>query len=262
VPETEPLVRYEPEDGIAVVTLNRPPVNALSRPLWLALLEALDKAGDDETIKCIILTASGDRVFSGGADINEFLGISQDEDARRERARFLTSAFTRVARAALPVICAINGTAVGGGVAITSLCDYRIAAEHALFGMPEIDRGTVAAGGSTFMRLGVPNGTIREMILTGRKLSAHEALAAHFVDKVVPADQLMPAAMELARQISSKARLALVLTKRSICDAELVTNNWLKAYEDSMELGIQLRGSKEGIEGARAFLEKRSASFT
>lgn len=247
-------IRYEAgDDGVAVVTLDRPPVNALSSAMYRTLGELADRIAADETVRVAILTASG-TVFSAGADIRELAGHSA-----ADRARFfeLTSATRRrVAAIPIPVIVAVNGAAAGAGVAYATLCDYRIAAEAAFFSMPEIDRGSVATGGINLMAVGVPPGALRFMLYTGRRVPAAEALAMHLVDEVVPADRLMATARERALAVAAKPRHALVAMKRAI---QQVSRNPLweeEVYVSTQRMTIGMIDRPETRQGLDGFLAK------
>jgi enoyl-CoA hydratase len=206
-------VRVEIESGIAVLTLDRPPVNALSAAAYASLGRAASQIAADETVRVAILTAAG-RMFCAGADVKELRAQTP-----AERAAFfeLTSDTRRkVAGIPIPVIAALNGPAVGAGVAYASYCDYRIAADDAFLAMPEIDLGSVAAGGVALMAIGVPPGALRYLLYAARRIPAAEAATIHLVDEVVPADRLMTVARERASAIAAKPRSALVAMKRAI----------------------------------------------
>jgi enoyl-CoA hydratase len=252
------LVRYEANDGIAVVTLDRPPVNAFSTGLWEALSAALQRLGADETIRVGILTARGPKAFSAGADVHELAGLSAA--SRGERTEFVLAAMRAVAEVPVPLIAAVNGPAIGGALNLVTLCDLRIAATEATFALPEIDRGTVGGGGVFLRRIGVREGVLRELLYSGRRLTAHEALEAGIVDRVVPLTDLMSAALELAAAIARKARPALVLMKRAVIATE-AQPDWIAGYRLTSEHSSALAGSAHAEEGIAAFLGKRDTKY-
>lgn len=257
--QPDSILTYQVLDGrVGVLTLNRPPVNALSTGLWQALSDAMDRLAEDERVNAAILTGQGTKAFSAGADVKEMVQLTPV--SRRQRQEFILGAMARVADLSIPLICAINGPAAGGGVNLATLCDYRIAADHAHFSLPEIDRGTVSGGGVFLRRIGVSSGAIRELLYTGRRVPATEALSMRLVDCVVPGDQLMPRAMSVATAMASKARDALVLMKRAVRIAES-KGDWLEAYRATNDTSLELAGSPEAREGMAAFLEKRQASY-
>jgi len=210
---TDALVLLERrDDGVAVLRLNRPPLNPLSRAL-LAQLTALatDVAGDP-TVKAVVLVGS-DRALAAGADIDEFGGPDE--------ARIVAAGF-RAAGDALgaiprPVIAAIAGYALGGGLEIALACDLRIVADNARLGQPEIQLGIIPGGGGT-QRLARLVGPARakELIWTGRHVRAEEALAIGLADRVVPAAELEFAALEWAASFASGAVVAMGQAKRAI----------------------------------------------
>jgi enoyl-CoA hydratase len=203
------------EDGIALITIDRPPVNAFSSKVFDELTRACEAIALDDTVRVAILTARG-RMFSAGADTRELATHAPDE-----RAAFFerTNATRRsVADLPVPLIAAINGPAVGAGVAYATYCDYRIAVEDAFFAMPEIDRGSVAGGGLPLHAIGIPPGPMRLMLYSGARVPAQTALAIHLVDELVPADRLLDTARERASVIAAKPRRVLVAMKRAILE--------------------------------------------
>ena len=252
------LVRLERRGKIAILTLDRPPVNALSMELYSSLVARLDAVGSDPDLNVILLTGAGRRAFCAGADVKELSQL--DSTTRRERHQFVSDVWSKVANVEIPTICAIQAPAPGGGAVLASLCDYRVASQDAFFSYPEVDRGTVAGGGVFLRKLGVPAGAIREILYTGRRYTAEEALALHLVDRVVPPDSVLEEAMGLAEAIAAKARLALVLMKRAIIESERETD-WERGYRATHELSARLTGTPEAKEGMAAFLEGRGPTY-
>ncbi len=247
--ETTNLVRYEQEGSIATITLDRPPVNALSAAVYEGLLQRVAQLNNDMDAKVAILTGAGRRAFTAGADVRELAAL--DAETRRARHGMVEAVWAAVANATLPIICAINGPAPGGGTVLASLCDYRIAADDVHFSFPEIDRGSAAGGGAFMRRLGVPSGTVRELLYTGRRIDPAEAVALRIIDRIVPYDQLMPACLEMAERIASKDRAALVLMKQAILKTEEQTS-WLAAYRATHDLSARMiteTDAKARIEG-------------
>jgi enoyl-CoA hydratase/carnithine racemase len=207
-----PLVRVDRRgDGVAVITLDNPKVNALSQ----ALLGQLEAAATDLTVDPpgAVIVTGGDRLFAAGADISEFGGPDE--------ARLVGGSFVRAfdALAAIPrcVIAAVSGFALGGGCELALACDVRIAGERAKFGQPEILLGIIPGGGGT-QRLARLVGASRakEMVLTGRQVGAEEALRIGLVNEVVPNEQLHERALALAAELAAGAVVAQGLAKRAI----------------------------------------------
>ncbi len=224
-PNDELVLVERRDDGVAVVRLHHPKVNALSRAL-LARLEVVAEELSVDPPGAVVVTG-GDRIFAAGADIGEFAGP--------EEARVITQGFHRAldAVAAIPrfVIAAVSGYALGGGCELALACDYRIAAERAVFGQPEILLGILPGGGGT-QRLARTVGPSRakELMLTGRQVRADEALRIGLVDEVVPDDQLHERALALAADVARGALVAQALIKRAVDEGLSLT----------LEAGLQL----------------------
>jgi enoyl-CoA hydratase/carnithine racemase len=231
-------------------------VNALNTALWDAIGAAIDRLGADESVHCGILTGAGSRAFCAGADVKE---LTLPDPTTRSHQHY--GVMLKIAEAALPLICAINGPTVGAGVVIATLCDYRIAADTAHFSWTEIDRGLTSGGGVHMRKIGVPEGAIREMLFTGRRVAAVEAVGLNLISKSVPYEDLMSTAMEAARQIASKPRTALVTTKKAMLIAE-VHANWREGYLAARSMAGELYGKPETVEGISAFLEKRQPEYS
>lgn len=250
--------RIEEADGIAVMTLDRPPVNAFSYDVYRELAQLSRQVQQSDTIRVLIFTAAErSRAWVGGADLQELMAC--DPETRRERYVLINECLPLFYHLDRPVIAAINGPAVGVGTSVAAMCDIRVASRKAFFAKPEIDRGVVGGGGTQFLRLGVPAGLVREMLYTGRRVSADEMKAAGFVDHVVEPEQVMDKATEIARLIASKSLPALKANK--ICNNAVEGLPWEDAYKLTQEFSARLTGGEDGKEGIRAFLERRKASY-
>lgn len=206
------LVKTERRDGgVAVVTLDHPPLNALSGELLEALAATAGRLRDDPAVKAVVVTGAGERAFAAGADISEFGGPGE---AREVAARFhaATTALERIPR---PVIAAVNGFALGGGLEVAMACDLRVAADGAKLGQPEILLGIVPGGGATqrLPRLVGP-ARAKEIIWSGRQLDSAEALEVGLIDRV--AGDALGAAVEWADALAAGAVVAMGLAKRAI----------------------------------------------
>jgi enoyl-CoA hydratase len=252
-------VLYEKNNDIARVTINRPKVlNALSTPTWADLRTAFENARDDDTVRGVILTGTGDKAFIAGADIGELAqaGAFQAE----ESSRFGQGVLELIENLGKPVIAAINGFALGGGCETAMACTIRIAVEHAKFGQPEVKLGLLPGGGGTqrLPRL-VGKGRALQLILSGEMIGAQEAYRIGLVNEVVSAANLMARAETILKQISANAPIAI----RFALEA---TN---KGLDTSLSEGFALEASYFGIcaatddkkEGTSAFLEKRVPLF-
>ncbi len=257
---TYETVLYQVEDHVATVTLNRPDVhNAQNDALRRELHQIFTALTIDDDVKVIVVTGAGDRAFSAGADIREFVEPASPVRLRERRKRIEYRAM--MDRCAQPIIAAINGFALGGGLELALACDIRIAAENATLGLTEINLAIIPGGGGTqrLPRL-IGKGKALEMILTGARIPAAEALRLGIVERVVPAGDALKAATELARTIAEKAPIALRYAK------EAVVKGLGMSLEDGLrlegDLSTLLRTTDDRVEGAKAFLEKRKPRWT
>lgn len=252
---TEQSISYVVRELIAEVTINRPPVNALSSSEWKDLTEVFYSIGSRNDVSVVILTAAG-RGFCAGADIQETAAdtngriIVQVNKACRE-------CFAAIYDCPVPVIGAIHGFCVGGGIGLAGSCDMLIAAENATFGLPEIDRG--ALGAATHLIRLFPPLKARRMFYTGSTVDAHEAYRLGAVEKVVAPDELLEEARNLAREITDKSIEALRLAKESLNGIELIDVK--KSYRFEQGFTLELFTSEDSAEARRAFVEKRPPSF-
>ena len=244
--------------GIAVITFERPPVNAMSYEAYSELIELADLIEASDDIKVGILTGSPQsRAWVGGADVNDF--VSLDYDTRLARYELINRSLPRLYNIDRPMIAAINAHAVGVGLSMAALCDIRIASSAAKFAKPEIDRGLVASGGTQLTRLNLPAGKVREMIYTGRKFSAEELRDTGFFNYIVEPDQVMPKAFEVAEFIAQKSLPALKANKT--CNNAVEGMPWQEGYKLTQEYSARLTAGEDAKEGIRAFLEKRSTHY-
>jgi enoyl-CoA hydratase len=257
------LVSYETllveqRNDIAYVTLNRPTaLNALSSALRRDLKQCFTDLQASRGVRLVVMTGAG-RAFCAGADIKEWREPSSAVEDREHRQQL--DFWEAMSRCEQPIIAAINGYALGGGCELAMCCDIRIASEQAQLGLTEVTLGIIPGGGGTqrLPRL-IGRGKALELILTGKRLAAHEALRLGLVEQVVPHDHLMVAVEELAQTIISRAPLAVKFAKEAIVRGlELPLEEGLKV---EAELSILLRTTEDRMEGARAFKEKRPPRF-
>jgi enoyl-CoA hydratase len=253
-------IEVERGDAFAVITINRPRVlNALNTQTLEEIGAALEELGADEAVRAVIITGSGERAFSAGADIAELQALQTAEDGF-EHSRRSHGLLFRMHEVPKPIIMAVNGYALGGGCELALAGDIILASENAQFGLPEVGLGIIPGFGGT-QRLPRLIGRTRalEMILTGRRLSAAEALTLGLVNRVVPLDGLVPAAQEIARAIAEKAPRAVALAKRAVyggLEVGLRAGNELEMTCFGLAVGTADRR-----EGTSAFLEKRKPEW-
>jgi len=253
-------VRSDAKDGILTLTLDRPDVlNAMNNAMRGQLLEIFTRLRTDDTAKVVVITGAGERAFCAGADIREFLEPPTLTHFREARKRLDFRA--EMERCSQPIIAAIRGFALGGGLELALACDIRIAAEDAQLGLTEINLAIIPGGGGTqrLPRL-VGRGKALEMILTGMRVPAAEALRIGLVERVVPVSELMTAAQGLARQIADKAPIALRYAKEAVVGGlGLPLADGVRLEND---LSTLLRTTEDRVEGAKAFVEKRKPKWT
>jgi len=252
-------VKIEPRDGLLILTIDRPKVlNALNAKTVEEIYHVFAAARDDENVKAVIITGGGEKAFVAGADINELAQQTPiTGKGTSERGQFILSFIERFPK---PVIAAINGFALGGGCELALACHIRIASEKAQIGLPEVTLGVIPGyGGTQRMARLLGKGKALELICTGDRIGAADAERIGLVNKVVPADQLMSAAEEMARKIMSRGPLAI----RAAIEA--VIRGSEMPFEEGQFLEATLFGllcaSDDTKEGMKAFLEKRPANF-
>ena len=252
-------VLYEVAEHIATVTLNRPDVrNAMNTAMREELFRCFTALATDDEVRVVVVTGAGERAFSAGADVREFVEPQVPVQLREQRRRL---DFRQVMEGCpQPIIAAIRGVALGGGLELALACDIRIAAEDARLGLTEINLAIIPGGGGTqrLPRL-VGRGKALEMILTGARIGAAEALRLGLVERVVPADDVLTAAFELARDLAGKSPIALRYAKEAVVKGlQLPLADGIRLEND---LATLLRTTEDRVEGARAFLEKRKPNW-
>jgi enoyl-CoA hydratase len=250
---------FQVDAGIATIKFNRPKaLNALNTALLDEFSRALDEIAGDESIRVLVLTGAGDKSFVAGADINELAACNAL--TAKNFSRKGHTIIGKLQELPIPVIAAVNGFALGGGTEIAIACDFIYASENAKFGQPEINLGVIPGFGGTqrLPRLIGPN-RAKEMVFTGKMISAAEAEQLGLANKVVPQDQLMDEVIKTAKEIASKGKLSLRIAKETInygLNADLTTGIHIEIE------GFGLcYGSSDAKEGTSAFLEKRKANF-
>jgi len=250
---------YEKKDGIAYITFNRPKVlNALNRKTVEELQQVLLDAKNDDAVRVLILTGSGEKAFVAGADINEL--AQQTPVNGKEFSLFGQSVFHLLETIGRPSICAINGFALGGGCELALCCSIRLASKTAKFGQPEVKLGILPGyGGSQRMARLCGKGAAHELCLTGEMITAEEAQRIGLVNHVYEPAELLPAAEAMAKKIIEKAPLAVKYCMEAI----------ERGVEMPLQEGLFLEATLFGLccgtedmrEGTKAFLEKRAAQF-
>jgi crotonobetainyl-CoA hydratase len=250
-------VRTEVVDDILVVTLDRPRANAIDVATSRALYDAFARLESDPALRVGIVTGAGERFFSAGWDLKAAAaGEAVDADHGPGGFAGLTELFDRTT----PVIAAVNGLALGGGLELALAADLMVLAEHAELALPEVRVGVVAdSGGLLRLPRRLPDAVARELLLTGRRMAADEAARWGLANRVVPGAELMTAALDLARAISTGAPLAVAAIQEVLATTAGLDLREAFARLRSGELTAYTRmlGSEDAVEGPRAFAEKR-----
>jgi len=264
------VVLFEVEDGIATITINRPEArNAISPEVIVRLREAWLRVAEDDAIRVVILTGAGSEAFCSGADLKLLIPLysgarePQDEFGHAFVANPISAgeATLRDFDPGKPVIAAINGFALAGGMEMINGTDIRIASTNARMGVREVQRGLVAHG-STPTRLPrqIPYVHAMEMLLTGEMYDAQHMLDVGYVNYVVPPEELMPKARAIAARIAANGPLAVSLTRRMVKETMGIPDE-AEALRREHELGITIYSTYDAREGPRAFAEKRAPKF-
>ena len=252
------IVKLTILDGIAWVIFDNPPMNALGdegKAVLLKTVEHLEEAKWD--IHTVVFTGEG-RAFIAGSDIRKFLEL--DSQSATKKSFKTKKIFEKIENFERPTIAAINGYCLGAGLELSLCCDIRIAADNAILGCPEVTLGIMPGVGATqrLPRL-IGLGKSKELILTGRRIKAEEALAIGLVEKIAPADELRAEAKNMANGIGTKGPLAVAAAKKAI------NQGWDLNLKEGLALESKIWGSlfdtNDQKEGAKAFLEKREPVF-
>lgn len=250
---------FDTQDGIATITINRPSkLNALNRETIQELHEAFKAADEDKDIKVIVVTGSGDKAFVAGADISEFADFSVDQGSELA-AKGQELLFDFVANLATPVIAAVNGFALGGGLELAMAAHFRIASDNAKMGLPEVSLGVIPGyGGTQRLPQLVGKGRAMEMIMTAGMIDANQALEYGLVNHVTTQDELLDLGYKIAGRIMRNSSVAIASAIKA------VNANYEKGV-DGFDMEIEEFGNCFGTEdfkeGTQAFLQKRKADF-
>ena len=253
-----PLVLTEWRGPVVVLTLNNPPLNVLTTPLLDEMRRRVLDLTRDVRVRALVITGSGERAFSGGADVREMLPMTRAV-ATRHSAKG-QALYDLLEHAPFPVIAAVRGFCVGGGCEMVQACDFILAGEDASFGQPEINIGVIPGWGGS-RRLTRTIGTVRarRWIMTGDRVGAAQALADGFLDRVVPAGEVLAAAVDLGTTLSRKSADGLAAAKYLVNHAADPDRRSGLDYEQRMWGALFETGGQR--EGMRAFIEKRPAEF-
>ena len=243
----------EIQEGVAHLVLNKPPVNAFNSAEWAGIAAEINDLGEQDAVRVIVISAEG-KGFCAGVDIKE-LGAEPAKIVPVNKGNYDT--FEAIHRNPKPVILAIHGFVLGGGIGMAGAADILVASECATFGVPEVDRGAMG-GGAHLQRL-FPVQKVRHMYFTGEFIDAAEAWRLGAVEKVVPRDELVPAAMTIARAIAAKSPRMVALAKEGLNAIE--DGDLEEKYRREQGLTLEAYMHEDSQEARNAFNEKRDADF-
>lgn len=245
--------KVEINEGIAELVINKPPVNALDSSEWLALAAQIDALGADEAVRVLIIRSEG-RGFCAGVDIKE-LDANPDLIVKVNAGNYAT--FKAIHRCAVPVIVAVHGFVLGGGIGMTGAADIVVASRCATFALPEVDRGAMG-GGAHLQRL-FPVQKVRYMFFTGETVTAPDAMQYNFIERLVERDELEATAREIAAKIAAKSPAMIRIAKEALNGIE--DGNLEDKYRWEQGFTLEAYTLPDSAETRRAFVEKRDASF-
>jgi enoyl-CoA hydratase len=265
----EPALLYEKSGGIATLTMNRPEVrNALNAEMLCRLADAWQDVNEDGSVRCAILTGTGDEAFCAGGDLDGFIpmmmGVKPPKDEWDQRVKddfdIIFRGLLRSYDVFKPIIAAVNGHSYAGGTEILQVTDIRVVADDARLAISEVKRSLFPMGGSTARLVRqIPWAVAMEILLTGEPISASEALRVGLVNKVVPRGQVMAEALRYAQILAENGPVAVQAVKQSVLAGSGLSIKDALAKE--MELGIPVSSTEDAREGPRAFKEKRKPVY-
>jgi len=251
---TKPLVHFEIAEQAAVVTIDHPPMNALdvaTKDALAGVFAELDTLGS--AIRAVVLTGAGEKAFAAGADIKAFLELNPATAKRRLMHSHAT--YSLVENFQWPVIAALHGYCLGGGLELALCCDIRYASENTKLGFPEVNLSLFPGnGGSIRGQFHLPMGRLKELVFTGEMITAAEALSYGLIEKVVPDGRVVEAALDLARRIASRGPLGVAAAKKVMNRSRNLSLN--EGLEIESDFWASLTGTEDMKEGATAFIEK------
>lgn len=252
------VIKLKKEDDIVIITLNRPPFNPLNSQVFSDFGKVLTEIEADASVKSVIITGMGEKAFAAGADVNEVAFNTPFQ--QHEFLKLVLSVINKLENLEKPTIAAVNGLALGGGCEITLACDFRIAAENAKFGQPEINIGVIPGGGGTQRLLRLIGLTrAKEMLFLGEAIDAATAEKYGLVNKVVPKEQLLDTAKEYAKKLGSKPPVTMKVLKNTVNTGQNIDlSSALNLEIDSFIVAFT---TEDRVEGINAMLEKRKPVF-
>lgn len=256
-----PKVELDIHDGVAVVTLDHPPVNAVALETTRLLNQHADTIEADPTIRAVVFTGAGTRAFCAGSDIREFAELAAEKAIVSRKLDFENRTYSRIAHMARPTVAAVQGLALGGGLELAACCDLVVCGKSATFGLPEIKIAAFPASGGTLRvtrRIGT--GRAKELMLLGDSVDADTALSWGLVNRMVPDSDVLAIAMKLARRLGDGPLNSHLMCRRAIDSAFDMTES--EAIAQNLLFSEKLSGGPDFAEGARAFFCKERPRYS
>ncbi|WP_027780381.1 enoyl-CoA hydratase/isomerase family protein [Paraburkholderia caledonica] len=253
-------VRLSIEEGIAIITLDAPPFNLISREMTAALDDVLGQCDENAAVRVLILRGAGERAFCGGSDIKEFTAMMKPRAVIEHKLRYENLVYSKLADFRAPTIAAVDGLALGGGLELAACCDFIIAAEGVPLGLPETRLGIFpGSGGTVRVTRRIGPSRAKQMIFLGDVVPTDTALAWGLVDWVVPKEEVQAESRRLAVRLADASASGLSLAKRAIADT--LDHPEAVALNDVLDLMDRAFCSADAKEGVSAFIAKRKPSF-
>lgn len=257
--ETIEINQNDENKGVFTLMLNRPDsMNALNTQMALDIITALKELKDNKEIRVLILTAAGDRSFCVGADLKERDGMTNDQ--WKNQHDIFEDAYEKIRNFPYPVIGAINGFALGGGLEMALSCDFRYSADHAKLGLPEVSIGIIpGVGGTQLLPRSIPIGLAKEFLFSGNHIPAQRAKDVGLVNQTVPIEDLLDAVYEIAQDISVNAPISLQSIKQAVNTG--IQTDLTTALSIELSQYYKCANSEDRLEGIKAFNEKRKPNW-
>jgi enoyl-CoA hydratase/carnithine racemase len=248
------------EDGVAILTLNHPPLNLFTLAMTNAFDLRLREIGSDPSIRSLVLTGSGDRAFGAGSDVKEFPGYFATGTVIEKKLKFENEVYNRLEDLPQPTIAAMKGLALGGGFELALCCDFRIGAENMKLGLPEIKLG-VYPGSGGLIRLPrlIGESRAKEMMFLGTFISAEQALNWGILNRMVPEKDVVESAVEFAVELANRPARSIQIMKSGLRSIEAKTRD--EAVAISLDLSDEVFGTEDAQEGVKAFFAKREPKY-
>jgi enoyl-CoA hydratase/carnithine racemase len=248
------------EDGVGILTLNRPPLNLFTLDMTRAFDQVLREVGSDSSIRSVVLTGAGNRAFGAGSDIKEFPEYFATGTVIDKKLRFENEVYNRLEDLPQPTVAAMKGVALGGGFELALCCDFRVGADNMKLGLPEIKLG-VYPGSGGLIRLPriIGESRAKEMMFLGSFITAEQALSWGVLNRMVPENEVVGTAIEFSAELANRPARAIQIMKRGLRAFDAITRD--EAVEISLKLSEEVFSTEDAKEGVVAFFSKREPKY-